>query len=49
MNRAVLDKSSLARTLWNLEEARLRGAANGDEGVREALEWVAGRQGMEGS
>lgn len=41
----VLNRDSLTRTLRNLEGARLAGRPPEDRGVREALDWVAGRLG----
>ena len=45
----ILDITSLARTLWNLEEARLAGVAPSDLRVESALDWLAERRGEPGS
>jgi len=44
----ILDESSLAATLWSLEEARLAGASPDDPEVRRALEWIRQRRGQSG-
>lgn len=48
-NSNILDETSLASTLWNLEEARIGRAAAADPAVKSALSWIAGRQGTPGS
>jgi hypothetical protein len=45
----ILDETSLAATLWNLEEARLACAPADHPNVKAALDWVAGRQGKPGA
>jgi hypothetical protein len=41
--RRLLDTTSLATTLWNLEEARLAGETAATPRVAQALEWVVDR------
>lgn len=45
----ILDETSMARTLWNLEEARLAGAHTDDAPVSAALAWVQSRRGLPGA
>jgi len=45
----IVNCGSLARTLWALDEARLRGQPATGAGVREALDWVTSRFGGEGA
>jgi len=45
----VLAPDSLQETLWRLEEVRQRFRVKSDVRVKEALEWVLSRQGLEGS
>jgi len=47
--RGVVSPSSLAKTLWNLEEARLNGAKKSDPHLKQALGWISNRQGKPGS
>jgi hypothetical protein len=39
----ILDQTSLGKTIWNLEEARLSGLCSGESRVRAALDWVVER------
>ncbi|MEW6357968.1 MAG: hypothetical protein AB1696_16665 [Planctomycetota bacterium] len=47
--RGVIAPLSLAKTLWNLEEARLNGTTKSDPHLKHALSWIARRQGQPGS
>ena len=49
MSRKILDKNSLAETLWRLEEVRLNFKSADIDEVEEALEWLLSRQGGKGS
>ncbi|HEY3281063.1 MAG TPA: hypothetical protein VGN26_02205 [Armatimonadota bacterium] len=46
---AILDREHLSDTLWNLEEARLKGVPADHPGVCDALDWVASRAGLPGA
>ena len=45
----LLNETSLANTVWNLEEARWSNRSTDDPAVGAALSWVAGRIGMPGA
>ena len=49
MPSKVLNKSSLAETLWRLEEVRLNFTSADIDEVDEALEWILSRQGAKNS
>ncbi len=45
----LIDETSLARTLWNIEHSLDNERTNADDKVKEALQFVASRQGLKGS
>jgi hypothetical protein len=48
-DKKILVSDSLQETLWRLEEVRKGFRKKSDMHVKEALEWVLSRQGLEGS
>jgi hypothetical protein len=48
-DKKILVSDSLQETLWRLEEVRQGFRKKSDMGVKEALEWVLSRQGLQGS
>jgi len=48
-DKKILVSDSLQETLWRLEEVRKGFRRKSDTYVKEALEWVLSRQGLEGS
>jgi hypothetical protein len=47
--KPILDETSLANTLWNLEEARLAGIQPDDPHAELALQWISRRHAVHGA